>query len=150
MYLALVEYLDKVCGAGNRNVEVALENLLAFARQPVSFPHGFGAGMLGEIAQLFPEKAGYVGEAGLKALILEAVAEVRRYHFTTQRHGALLVALMFAFGHRCTQDPLYPWIARTLHDERIVDPAARAERLEKKAVTWLGHVLARRREGPQP
>jgi hypothetical protein len=56
---------------------------------------------------------------------------------------------MFAFGHGCTHDPLYPWIARTLKDERIKDPAARAERLEKKAITWLDHVLARPPKGVQ-
>jgi hypothetical protein len=148
MYLAFVDYLDRVCGPENRNVDAALENLLEFARQPVAFAQGFGPGMLGEIAQLFPQKAAYVGEAGLKGLILEAIAEARRYHFSTQRQGALLVALMFAFGHRCTDDPLYPWIARTLNDPRIVDATARAERLERKAVTWLEHVLGRRREGP--
>jgi len=50
---------------------------------------------------------------------------------------------MFSFGHGCTDDPLYPWISRTLHDERIVNSEARAARLEKKAVTWLEHVNAR-------
>jgi hypothetical protein len=54
----------------------------------------------------------------------------------------MVVALMFAFGHGCTRDPLYPWISHTLADEKIVSPAARAERLEKKARTWLDHVIA--------
>ena len=48
---------------------------------------------------------------------------------------------MFAFGHGCCEDPLYPWIARTLTDEKITDAEARAKRLEKKAITWLDHVL---------
>ena len=59
-----------------------------------------------------------------------------------------MVALMIAFGHGCTEDPLYPWIARTLKDERITDATERAERLERKAVTWLKHVLGVTREGP--
>jgi len=50
---------------------------------------------------------------------------------------------MFAFGHGCTNDLLYPWISRTLQDERIADPEARAARLEQKAITWLEHVNAR-------
>jgi hypothetical protein len=48
-----------------------------------------------------------------------------------------MVVLMFAFGHGCSNDLLYPWISRTLTDERIIEPAAREERLEKKATTWL-------------
>ena len=55
--------------------------------------------------------------------------------------------LMFAFGHGCCDDPLYPWIARTLNDERITDPPARAKRLETKALTWLDHVLEYFNEG---
>ena len=46
------------------------------------------------------------------------------------------------FGHGCADDPLYPWIERTLNDQAIIDAPARAKRLEKKAITWLEHVLA--------
>ena len=60
-----------------------------------------------------------------------------------------MVALMFAFGHGCANDPLYPWIANTLRDERIADSAARADRLERKALTWLNHVLANTSGGAQ-
>ena len=49
---------------------------------------------------------------------------------------------MFAMGHGCGSDPLYPWIAQTLRDETLKDPDAKAIRLEKKALTWLEHVLA--------
>ena len=41
------------------------------------------------------------------------------------------------------------WIAyyiSFLTDERIIEPAAREERLEKKATTWLEHVLSNPRE----
>ena len=82
----------------------------------------------------------------MTALIREGAAEARKHGFPV-RGEALMVTLMFAFGHGCMGDPLYPWIGRTLKDEKIVDPAARAERLEKKALTWLDHVLASPREG---
>ena len=57
--------------------------------------------------------------------------------------------LMLAFGHGCADDPLYPWIARTLQDEAITDGAARATYLEAKALTWLEHVLAYFDKGAQ-
>jgi hypothetical protein len=53
----------------------------------------------------------------------------------------LTCVLMHAFGHGCFSDPLYPWIARTLQDARADDPQSRAARLEKRAKTWLRHVL---------
>ena len=48
---------------------------------------------------------------------------------------------MYSFGHGFAKDPLYPWISSTLNDDRIVDAAAREERLEKKAINWLDNVL---------
>jgi hypothetical protein len=97
--------------------------------------------------RFFPEKVAYSGRAGLNALIQEAIAEAQRYGFTTMRSQVLIVSLKFAFGNGCTNDPLYPWISRTLQDPRIVSPEARAARLEKKAVTWLEHVLADNEQG---
>jgi hypothetical protein len=55
----------------------------------------------------------------------------------------MIVILMFAFGHGCVADPLYPWISQVLTDERITSAEARGQRLERKALTWLDHVLAR-------
>ena len=36
----------------------------------------------------------------------------------------------------------YPCIAATLRDPLIANPQARARRLERKALTWLDHVIA--------
>jgi hypothetical protein len=123
--------LDEVSGPDAANVKKALSDLLTFARMPIAFSNDFVADMLQEMNRVFPKKAAYVGEAGLRALIDEGIAEARQYRFETDRQRALLVVLKFSFGHGCTDDPLYPWISRTLRDERIVDPAARAARLEK-------------------
>ena len=98
--------------------------------------------MLFELNRVFPQKVAYTGEEGIQALVREGRDQARKYGFSTSRSEILLVVLMFAFGHGCTDDPLYPWIARTLKNEQITDPAARAKRLEKKALTWLDHVLA--------
>ena len=99
--------------------------------------------LLQEMSRAFPQKAADVGEPALVALIEHGRAAARRFGFTATRAEALIVVLMFAFGHGCVADPLYPWIAHTLADERIVDATARAERLEKKALTWLDQVLSR-------
>jgi hypothetical protein len=139
-----LDYLDKVSGPGAVNVHQALRDLEYFARAPIRFTsNNFVAGMLQEMNTIFPKKAAFVGVENLTALIHEGRAEAQKYGFQTVRGEALIVVLMFSFGHGCTNDPLYPWISRTLQDERIVDSEARAARLEKKAVTWLEHVNAR-------
>jgi hypothetical protein len=143
MYYEILDYQEKVSGPGNRNTNKALADLSVLARQPLAFSsNGFVADMIEEMTRVFPQKAAYIGEEGLRSLIGEGRAEAQRHHLSKGRGEALLVVLMFAFGHGCTDDPLYPWIERTLKDQRIKDSAARAKRLEKKAVTWLDHVLA--------
>jgi hypothetical protein len=141
-------YLARVSGSEASNVRKALGELATFARAPLAITESdYVSDMISAMQRVFPEKAAYAGEAGLRSLISEATAEATRYQFSTTRHRALIVVLMFAFGHGCTDDPLYPWISRTLEDPRITGPDARARRLEKKARTWLEHVLATPHQG---
>ncbi len=141
-----LDYLDKVSGPRAVNLHKALKDVLGFVRVPLEFPDGFVAGMLREMERIYPQKAAYIGEPAMSAIVEEGLAAARKHGFDQERQQTLLVVLMYSFGHGCTNDPLYPWIARTLNDEKIVDPAARAARLEKKAVTWLEHVVARNEE----
>jgi hypothetical protein len=138
-----MDYRQKVAGPEDAYTLKALRNIQALARQPLEFsPEGFVPGLLGEIKRIYPQKAAYVGDQGLETLIHKGIGGARKQRFTTGRGVALVVVLMLAFGHGCGADPLYPWIARTLRDERITDPEAKVKRLETKALTWLQHVLA--------
>jgi hypothetical protein len=149
LYEKTREYREKVAGPEDAYTLRALSNISVFARQPLRVSlTNFVPDVLEEMAYVYPQKKAYVGEVGLEALIREGGAAARRYGFSTDRAVTLLVVLMFAFGHGCFDDPLYPWIAKTLVDEAISDPEARAKRLEKKALTWLDHVLGYFSEGP--
>ena len=148
IHRGVLDYQEQVYGPGAVNVRKALEALLLMAKKPVTVSEaGFVDGVLQEMKQVFPQKANYVGDDALTELIRGARTEARKHHFPTIRDEVLMVTLKFGFGHGCTNDPLYPWISRTLADERITHPAARTARLEKKAVTWLEHVLARPPDG---
>lgn len=150
LYERTLDYQEKVSGRNGENTRGALMELLILARRPETFlSSDIVTSLRREMTRVFPDKAAYIGEGGLTTLIEEGRSEAQKYLFPTTRGEALVVSLMFAFGHGCTDDPLYPWIARTLCDSRITDPAARAGRLEKKAVTWLEHVLAALRKGAQ-
>ena len=139
-----LEYLEQVSGPGAAHVHGALKDISVFVQQPISYSaENLTAEMLRDMTRLFPQKVAYVGEEALTALIQEGREAARQHGFASPRAAALVVTLMFAFGHGCTDDPLYPWIARTLADEKILDSNARAARLERKAITWLEHVVAR-------
>ena len=141
-------FLENIAGFDAVNVFKALEALAKFARKPLNFSsENFDSQMAREMNLAFPQKVAYVGDEGITTLIHEGRTEAKAYGFPSVRGDALLVILKFAFGHGCTNDPLYPWISNTLNDKRIVDSSARASRLEKKALTWLDHVLAAPQNG---
>lgn len=136
-------YLHKVSGPDNAYEARALRNFSIVARRPVSFSSGdIVEALVREMTEIYPQKAGYIGEKGLVALIAEGRNEAHKHGFNSIEGEAMMVRLMYGFGHGCTDDPLYPWISRTLKDDKITDPAARAGRLEKKALTWLDHIPA--------
>ena len=142
MHAIINHYLEDVAGADSANVRHALFHVQTLARTPLDMP----GGVLEELKRAFPQKVGWVGEDALRELGRAAVAQARQYGFSTQRQFTLMLILMFSFGQGCTDDPLYPWISNTLRDPRIVDAAARAHRLERKALTWLDHVLDGKRQ----
>lgn len=143
LYQRTMDYREKVAGPEDAYTLEALKKIAVFARNPISMPaDNFLPAIQREIALIYPQKAAYVGEAGLEKLIRKGMGGAQRQQFATVRGMTLVVVLMLAFGHGCGADPLYPWIARTLQDEAIINSEARADRLEKKALTWLEHVLA--------
>jgi hypothetical protein len=145
------DYQHKVCGDDNGHVLAALQALRALASQPLppslqKTGPDLAPALQAQLADIFPRKADYIGQDGLARLVQGGLRVAGQAAWVSPRHQVLVVALMFAFGAGCFMDPLYPWILRTVQAERTVDPKARAERLERKALTWLDHVLARARE----
>lgn len=146
LYEKIVDYQEKVSGEKAINTRKALEELLNLAQKEIKFSsNNTSEGIRQEMKRIFPQKAEYVGKEAMKALINQSGDVISKYKLPGIRAEVMMASLMFAFGHGCNADPLYPWIERTLNDKKIVDSAARAERLEKKAVTWLSHVLAKRK-----
>lgn len=137
-----MDYRQKVAGPEDAYTLEALRKIAIFAHQPLSLSsENFIPGMLREFALLYPQKAAYIGNAALEALIQKGIAGAQRQHFTTMRGAVLVTVLMLAFGHGCGIDPLYPWIGKTLNNQGIATPEDKAKHLEKKAIIWLDHVL---------
>lgn len=148
LYRRAMDYREKVAGPDDANTLNAFRNILVLARQPLSLAGSdFATAMRRELALTYPEKVAYVGDEGISALIRRAMEGARMQRFSTPRGMALVVVLMFAMGHGCGSDPLYPWIAQTLRDDTIKEPDARAARLEARGIAWLERVLANLGEG---
>jgi hypothetical protein len=145
MHEAFLEFHEKVQGAGGEISTEAHSKLSAFIRRPVSYSRNeLVAGLLEELTGIYPQKASYTGETELVALIREGIGEANRYGFSTVHAQSLMVALLFALGHECHRDPIYPWIAEVLEDKGA-DLESRVQRLENQVVTWLDSSMVRRK-----
>ena len=150
IYEEILDYQSKVSGIDNVNVTNVLEALSVLAQKQIAFTQdNFEVTIFKGINHAFPQKVSYIGKEALTKLIAEGRTEAQRYDFATLRGEALIVVLMFALGHGCTNDPLYPWIAQILRDLGIKNSRARANQLEKKAFAWLEYVLNGLREEKQ-
>ena len=143
LYRRTMNYRRSVAGPDDKYTLSALRNIQLEARRPLpSDGDDIAAHLRQRIRAICPEKATYLGTDAINALIGTGMATAHQRAIATDRGIALVVVLMLAFGHGCTDDPLYPWIGRTLSDPAITDPVSRANRLERKALVWLEHVLA--------
>ncbi|OED39494.1 hypothetical protein AB833_15090 [Chromatiales bacterium (ex Bugula neritina AB1)] len=141
IYDRILEYRSRVIGDENINQRIALERLSYLAENPISFGvHGFESEIYKTLEGVFPQLVEYAGKENVHALIRAGRARARSYEFSSARAEAVMIVLMFTFGYGCTRDPLYPWIASTLADKKIVSPERKISRLERKAKTWLDRV----------
>ena len=148
LFEKVMDYRKQVSGPESAYALEALRNIAFFVRQPPPLSsENFIPAMLREIAGIYPQKAAYVGNEGLETLIRKGMGGAQRQRFTTVRGVTLIIMLMFAFGHGCGKDPLYPWIANTLKADSAPTPEAKTTLLEKNALIWLENVLANHDKG---
>ncbi|HVC63361.1 MAG TPA: hypothetical protein VND19_23730 [Acetobacteraceae bacterium] len=139
LYRGVLDYLAAVDGPDHAYTMTALRRLqdvLAMA------PPQDASAMASKFWTIHPEKCAYIGSVGLQALIAEAVAMAPRLGLSGVRGTAVAVRLMFTLGHACFDDPLYPWVVRTLADPGLADPEARTMKLENRERAFLARVLA--------
>lgn len=142
LYDETVRYQNEVGRENAFNVWNALAALEDFsATSPHFTERAFEQELLGKLERVFPLKVRYSGRLGLLALIRKGQKLARVYQLPNLKGDALVVALMFAFGHGCTKDPLYPWIARILNDDNIVNGDRRSFCLQQMASIGLDRAL---------
>ena len=134
----------QIHGPGDRHLDAARRRLaILVERLPPLRSGDLEAVVLEALRLVHPQKYAFVGEPALRALIAAGEAEAARLGRVGLPDVLLLVALMFVFGQRCTEDPLYPWIdgAGSRSSTSIAAPALEAQAIEATASTWLRQVL---------
>ncbi len=151
LYEATMDYWQKVVGEERIYLLKGLRNIQMMIREPSDLSlQDFIPAVQRRITCIYPQKVAYVGDHTLEAVIQRGIGGARRQGFTSGRGATLVILLMFALGHGCGTDPLYPWIAQTLRNEVLATPEAKAQHLEKQFMTWLEHRLAPVEKDVQP
>jgi hypothetical protein len=139
------EYVTAVQGPDNVHAHAALVKLEALTgRDDLIFHrHSVRKDILAAMESTFPTKLAFIGAPAAEEIVRRAEARAEElFGDDDPRSVAVLAILMFSFGVKCLEDPLYPWLAATLHNPRSTDAASRAVRLERRALIWLRAVNA--------
>ncbi len=137
------DVLARISGPGNAYNRAALAKVERLAADPAPLQRdGLEDRLLADFVAAHPQKVEVLGEGPHRCLIARTIEQAQRLGVTSTRGLALFPVLAFIVGAGFADDPLYPWISRTLIDPRRPDPDQRAARLERRSRTYLRHVLA--------
>ncbi len=92
------------------------------------------------LTHVHAERMAYLDATSTRDLMTNAAAEARRFALTDSAGAPLLLLLMFAFGHRVTEDPLYPWARAILTDSQLASQV-KVDRLLQRAHGCLVAIL---------
>ena len=135
-------YLERVYGkggvhgvaAGLRATELDIAALTAVgANLPQEGPH--------MLARMHPQRVRYLTASAVRALQDKAAHEADRRGLDGAAGPALLLALMFSFGHGVVDDPLHPWVGATLSDPALAGQA-KTVALHARARERIAQLLA--------
>jgi hypothetical protein len=114
LYEGAVAYFEKVIGEDYCYLNSALQKLtridLASAPEEALAPET----TLSFLADIYPEKFSFIGEAVARALVLSAAAEANSALLPGPRGAAVIAGMKFVFGHRICDDPYYPGISAVM------------------------------------
>lgn len=140
----MTEYDEKVSGPDQEFYLKALEQLSSARLEHYNLSPGtFDSEILGAIRNIYPQKFEFLGKEGADGLIARSKEIAAELSITSDRGAALVVAMTSAVGHGFAHDPMYPWISKTLREEKL-SPNERIETVHTKMKLYLDTVLSRR------
>jgi hypothetical protein len=137
----LQDYQRAVVGPGNAYARRAVEKFRQAAAGPLPFTEEtLTDGLLALMREIYPERYDYVGPAALKSVIDKGTGIAHAWSLTPVRGVALCTLLMFELGHGCFEDPLYPWISRTVRERVPADAEQSTQRLERRVLRYIDFI----------
>jgi hypothetical protein len=142
LYSRAIQYLDAVAGPDNQFAIAAFRRLKSLVAGSLADGCSESAGRVVEkLNSIHPEKAAYLGQAGLQALVSRSSERALARGISNPQAALLFAVLEFGLGHAFEHDLLYPWIEATLSDTKVASRDDLVLRLHRKAATYLDHVV---------
>jgi len=143
LYARLISYRERVNGPDDAYLLQALRVIerSAMVWRPPPGPV-LAETMTSTLSLLYPQKAQYISNGRLASLVALGKEAAEKYQLPAAHGAPLCSVLIFMFGHGCCDDPMLPWLTRTLKDQRSVSDQDRVTRLQKRALIWLHHAIS--------
>jgi len=143
LFEGVSKYYESAMGPDNEFGIAAMRRFTSM--RPEDFVTGTGSldtRITSALRRMYPQKCDYVGDAVLARLVEKGRAAAKLHSMPGDAPIGLFAGLMFGFGHGVENDPLYPWVRRTLDDPLLATPQDRAARLLDKVTVYARTVLA--------
>ncbi len=148
VHTELLRHMHAVLGPDNAHARAAVERLRSMSSANLALTdERLEDDVLRVFQQCYPERCALAEPGALQAVIASARALAAAASLDIRTGTALCSLLMFELGHRCFDDPLYPWLSRALREGPGDGSTARTESLEAKAKTYLALVARRLQRG---
>ena len=148
LYEKAMECVDIIAGPNYDYAKEALRRASKVTFDALPPPSaGFEDAIFAQLREIHSQKVEYLGEARTRAIIAYGKTLPEKLALAPERGAALCVGAMFALGHGFGNDPLLPWISRTITNRAIADPFIRTKRVYSRMMTYLDRVLANQDSG---
>lgn len=146
LYIALMDYMEKVMGPKDENERIAFKTLIGidlekFPRYEEGYREdAFEKDMLKYLSFIYPEKCMYANEQVIKKSICNSLS-LALHHIPFCSLGPALFSIMtFFLGHKCFMDTQFPYIEEILNNK--IDDAEKAYLLDLWMRGYIKNLMA--------
>jgi hypothetical protein len=132
--MGAVDFTERIAGSDGGRERAAVERVSGLSIDDLSIRSE--EDMIALLRRIHPEKVDAAGKSALQRIIKKARSLSETRVLDPQAGPMAITLLMFAFGHGCIADPLFPWIAESLSLSEL-DARARLKRLHRKALRFV-------------
>jgi hypothetical protein len=141
LFIFLNDYLDTVHGEKNIYLTEAINQFNTMNMIDTEYYHiNDYQECLDKIKFIYLQKFEYVGDQSLLDLMKESKKIALSLSMFNKSSFMVITVLMFSFGHKVFEDPLYPWVYASLN-KRDLEESKRVQIIYNKINTYLDHAL---------